>query len=100
MKRHLRLNIFSYNIFLRIRIYTAVPVTSAAIATTKPNPYGFESRKGTLTFIPQKLAIIVGIAKIIVIDVKNFMTIFKLFEIMDANVSVRFVRILLYISTI
>ena len=44
--------------------------------------------KGTFTFIPQKLVIIVGIAKIMVIEVNNFMVVDKLLEIMDEKASV------------
>ena len=44
------------------------------------NPIGLCSN-GNSTFIPQKLEIIVGIAKTIVIDVKNFITPFKLLDI-------------------
>ena len=58
------------------------------------NAWGL-SAKGTLTFIPKKLATIVGIAKMIVTDVRNFITIFKLLEMTDAYASIVPLRILL-----
>ena len=57
-----------------------------AIIITIPKPSLF-SLSGTGTFIPKKLDITVGIAMIIVIAAKNFMTIFWLFEIIEENVS-------------
>lgn len=50
---------------------------------------------GTGTFIPKKLAIMVGIVKTIVIEVKNFMTMFKLLEITEAKASIVPLKILL-----
>ena len=58
------------------------------------------SASGTGTFMPKKLDTTVGIAMMIVMAAKNFMTRFWLFEIMDENVSAMRARILLYISTI
>ena len=43
-------------------------------------PYG-SWPSGISTFIPKKLAIIVGMARMIVMDVRNFSTLFRLFEI-------------------
>ena len=51
------------------------------------NPIGLFSN-GNFTFIPQKLEIIVGTANIIVTEVKNFITPFKLFEIIEAYASI------------
>ena len=48
------------------------------------NPYAL-FWNGKLTFIPQKLDIIVGTANIIVIDVSVFITPFRLFDIIDAT---------------
>lgn len=52
------------------------------------------------TFIPQKLDTIVGTASTIVIDVKNFITPFRLFDIIDAYASIVPVRMSLYILAI
>ena len=62
-------------------------ISAATRMITKPN-IDPEFSKGTLTFIPQKLAIIVGIAKIMVMDVSNFMVVERLLEIMDEKASV------------
>ena len=51
--------------------------------------------KGLSTFIPKKLATIVGSAIIIVTEVRNFMTIFRLLEMTDAYASMVPVRMLL-----
>jgi hypothetical protein len=58
------------------------------------NAWGLFS-KGTSTFIPKKLATIVGIDRMIVTEVRNFMTIFKLLEMTDAYASIVPLRILL-----
>lgn len=50
---------------------------------------------GISTFIPKKLATMVGIDKTIVIDAKNFMTIFKLLEMIEAKASIVPLRMLL-----
>ena len=62
--------------------------------TTSQNPISL-SEKGTGTFIPHKLKMMVGTARIIVIDAKNFITIFRLFEITDAYASIVPLKILL-----
>ena len=60
------------------------------------NPNG-ECPSGILSkFIPKKLAIIVGIDKTIVTVAKNFITIFKLLDITDANASIIPLKIPLY----
>ena len=51
--------------------------------------------KGTSTFIPKKLATIVGIDRMIVTEVRNFITIFKLLEMTDAYASIVPLRMLL-----
>ncbi|MNG29177.1 hypothetical protein D3C84_1145620 [compost metagenome] len=51
--------------------------------------------KGTVTFIPKKLATIVGSDKIIVIDVNSFITLFRLLEITELNVVIIPFKILL-----
>ena len=76
--------------------HVAANVIIIAIATITTNPIGLFSN-GSATFIPQKLDIIVGTAKIIVIDVKNFITPFRLFDIIDAYASMVPLKILLYI---
>ena len=50
---------------------------------------------GISTFIPKKLATMVGIDKTIVIDAKNFMTIFRLLEMIEAKASIVPLRMLL-----
>ena len=60
--------------------------TIVTIPTIK-NPIGWDAQ-GTGTFIPKKLAIMVGIAITMVTDARNFMTIFRLFEITEANASI------------
>ena len=54
-----------------------------------------ECASGTGTFIPQKLAIIVGIDITIVMIARTFITIFRLFEITDAYASIVPLKILL-----
>ena len=74
-----------------------VNVTDISIIIGKPN---LLSWNGRFTFIPQKLDTIVGTASTIVIDVKNFITPFRLFDIMDAYASIVPVRMSLYILAI
>ena len=62
------------------KINPAAVATIIDIKNTKTNP-DINETFGRSTFIPQKLANIVGIAKIIVIDVNLFITTFRLFEI-------------------
>ena len=70
-----------------------------AIVITRKNPHSF-SWKGRGTLTPQRLKIVVGTDKIMVMEAKNFITMFRLFEIMEAKVSDIFMRMLEYISTI
>ena len=63
----------------------SVNVTDINIIIGKPN---LLSWNGMFTFIPQKLDTIVGTANTIVIDVKNFITPFKLLEIIEAYASI------------
>ena len=53
------------------------------------------SAKGTGTFMPKKLDMTVGIARMIVMAARNFITRFWLFEMMDVKVSAMRARILL-----
>ena len=50
--------------------------------------------------MPHRLKMIVGTASMIVMEARNFMTKFRLLEMMDAKVSDIFMRMLEYISTI
>jgi hypothetical protein len=52
--------------------------------------------KGSGTFMPKKLAIMVGIIKIMVTEVSRLTTIFKLFEMMELKKSIVPFKILLY----
>lgn len=65
-----------------------VTIVSAIVTIpTIKNPIGCDAH-GTGTFIPKKLAIIVGIAITIVTEARNFITIFRLFEITEAKASI------------
>ena len=79
---------FSHHVTIRV-------VTTANIIIIT-NPNGLFSN-GNFTFIPQKLDIIVGIASTIVIDVKNFITTFKLLEIIEAYASIVPFKMFVYI---
>ena len=59
-----------------------------------------ENEGNPSTFMPKKLDITVGMAKSIVIAVKKRITRFRLFDIMEENVSASRAKIVLYISTI
>ena len=61
----------------------AMTETNTEIPHTITNPYGLVAN-GRGTFIPQILAINVGNDKTIVIDANNFITTFRLFDIIDA----------------
>ena len=66
----------------------AMPAVATEIPITIQNPYG-EPEKGRLVkFIPNNPEKIVGIAIKIVIDVNNFITILRLFDISEANASI------------
>lgn len=56
--------------------------------STIQKPNGLFVKGSPATFMPHKLATIVGIVKIIVMRVSTFITIFKLLEITDANASI------------
>ena len=65
-----------------------VTIVSAIVTIpTIKNPIGWDAQ-GTGTFIPKKLAIIVGIAITIVTEARNFMTMFRLLEITEAKASI------------
>ena len=53
------------------------------IPISRINPYGWFC-SGTGTFMPHRLAIKVGMARMMVMEVKNFMTPFRLLEMMEA----------------
>ena len=72
--------------FFNHHVTPRVNTTDISIITT--NPYGL-FWSGNPTFIPQKLEIIVGTARTIVMDVKNFITPFKLLEIIETNSMVK-----------
>jgi hypothetical protein len=63
-------------------IVSAAPNNEKPEIAQNPNPV---FSNGTITFIPHKLASSVGTAIIIVTAVKNFMTLFVLLEIIEAN---------------
>ena len=71
----------------------SVNATEISIIIGNPNLLFWN---GMFTFIPQKLDTIVGTASTIVIDVKNFITPFRLFDIIDAYASIVPVRMSLY----
>jgi hypothetical protein len=54
-----------------------------------------ELLRGISTFIPKKLAIIVGMAMTIVTEVRNYMTMFRLLEMTEAKASMVPLRMLL-----
>ena len=83
-----------FSIFLLLSQAATAKVTTIAITIIIANPKKLSS-KGTGTFIPQKLEIKVGIAKIIVIEVNVYITPFKLFEIIEAYASIVPFKILL-----
>ena len=58
-------------------------VTIMQIPISRINPYGWFC-SGTGTFMPHRLAIKVGMARMMVMEVKNFMTPFRLLEMMEA----------------
>lgn len=76
-----------YNIFLRqsTNIVTPANIIESPNIIAKPH---LESPNGRGTFIPQKLAISVGTAMMIVMDVKSFMTLFRLLLIIEENVDI------------
>ena len=66
-------------------MYVTSPVKRDATPITIQKPIGLPVN-GTGTFIPQNDANKVGIAMMIVMEANSFITMFRLFEIMDANV--------------
>ena len=62
---------------------------------TKPNSL---PSRGTGTFMPHKPPIVVGIAKIMVTEARNFITKFRLLLMIEANTSIMLLRIWLYNS--
>ena len=72
--------------FLRIRYHTDV-VRMTEISNTPAVLTGI-SEPGIGRFMPKKEKIIVGIARIIVSPARTFMTLFKLFEMMEAKASI------------
>lgn len=75
----------------------SVNATEISIIIGNPNLLFWN---GMFTFIPQKLDTIVGTASTIVIDVRNFITPFRLFDIIDAYASIVPVKMSLYIFAI
>lgn len=71
-----------------------------AIITTRKNDSGFVSKSPNGTFIPIKLATIVGIDITIVNPAKNFIILFKLFDIIVPKTSIVLLKMLLYILAI
>ena len=57
----------------------------AIITQSQTKPIMPLEEKGRVTFIPQKLAIMVGIARIMVMEVSSFMVTERLLEMMDAK---------------
>ena len=80
--------------FFLPRMYPPKIVRIKDTITRIKNPYG-ECANGTGTFIPQKLAIIVGIDITIVMIARTFITMFRLFEITAAYASIVPLKILL-----
>ena len=76
-----------------------MPVNVVAKTRTNQKPNSV-SRKGIDTFMPQKLAIMVGIARRIVMDARNFITMLRLLEMTEAKASIMLLKMLEYISTI
>jgi hypothetical protein len=55
---------------------------------------------GKLTFIPKKLATMVGRLSTIVIEARSFMTLFRLLEMIEAKASIMLLRMLLVMLVI
>ena len=70
------------------------PDKAVEIPNTIKNPWGVFS-KGKETFMPKKLATMVGRETTIVIAAKNFMTMVKLLEMIEANDDIVLLKILL-----
>lgn len=71
-----------------------MPDNNKAIKITIQKACSF-SEKGTRTFMPYKLAIKIGMDKMMVTEVKNLMVIFRLFEIMEECAPIMFPKMLL-----
>jgi hypothetical protein len=82
--------------FFLYRKNTANETSERVIVIITPNAIG-SFCMGKPTFIPKKLDTMVGIARTIVMDVRSFMTMFRLFDTTDAKASIKPLRMLLYI---
>lgn len=69
-------------------IAPAIRVSNKEIPTTIQNPYGLFANGIPATFIPSALVTIVGTVSTMVITDKNFIAIFRLFDITEAKASI------------
>ena len=85
---------FGQDCFRRISRNVARAETNTEPTTMKGNANGLFSKKFG-TFIPKKLEIAVGMEMAIVMIVSDFITIFRLLEMIDAKASIMPLRMLL-----
>ncbi len=90
----LDVNIIYYSNFFFFNIQTDSAVTTTDTTASTVNPIQLDC-PGTQVFIPQMLAINVGIEITSVIDVNNFITLFASFDITEAYPSVVVAKMLL-----
>ena len=69
------------------------------IPMTNKNARGW-AEKGRLTFIPKKLVTMVGMLSTMVMEARNFMTTFRLLEMIEANASIMELRMSLLMAVI